>query len=484
VNRSLKLAATATALLLLADAAVGAQATHPNPVTRPPALGPLRSLTLPPIVSRTLPNGLTLWVVEHHELPIADMILVVRSGSEADPSDKLGLAAVTADLLDEGTRTRDALQIADQTAFLGVQLRTSSSWDASQVSLHTPTRQLDSAMALFADVILNPSVPATDLERIRKDRLTALLQLRDNGPQIADRAFPAIVFGASHPYGRPASGTEETIKSITREDVLGFHAAHYRPSNATLIVVGDVKPDDIERRVRRMFAGWEDKPVAKTNFPQPLAARRTTVYLIDKPGAAQSSFRIGSVGVARSTEDYFPLLVMNTMLGGSFTSRLNQNLRETKGYTYGARSGFSMRRERGPFTASAEIVSAKSDSALLEFMKELNAIRDTIPEDELAKVKKYLQLQLPGDFESTTDIAFQLVPLAIHGLPRDYYNTYSRRIDAVNRADVQRVARRYLDPRNMAVVIVGDAKTITAGLESTNVGPLERRDISGAPVVP
>lgn len=472
----------ASCLMGLAIQAVNAQTPTPNPVTRPPVAGRLRPLTLPPVVTRTLPNGLTLWVVEHHELPVADFIMLVKSGSESDSPGKLGLATLTADLLDEGTTTRDALQIADQAAFLGVQLRTGSGWDASQVTLHAPTRQLDSALALFADVIRNPAVPSPDLERIRKDRLTALLQLKDNAPAIADRAYPAVLYGKGHPYGRPGSGTEATIGSITRDDIVNFYQTAYRPNNSILIVVGDVRPADIERRVTALFGNWQRGAVPRVTYPTTQSATATTVYLIDKPGAAQSSFRIGAIGVPRATVDYFPIQVMNTILGGSFTSRLNNNLRETKGYTYGAFSGFAMRSQAGPFTARAEVVTAKSDSALLEFMKELTAIRGSVPREELRKAKKYLQLQLPGDFESTSDIAGQLVPLALFGLPMNFYNAYLRRIEAVTAADVQRVARKYVDPRNMVVLIVGDARTIEDGIKATAVGKVERLDMTGAPL--
>jgi predicted Zn-dependent peptidase len=218
-------------------------------------------------------------------------------------------------------------------------------------------------------------------------------------------------------------------------------------------------------------------------YGQPPAAKGTTIYLVDKPGAAQSSFRIGSLGVARKTQDYFPLTVMNTALGGSFTSRLNQNLRETKAYTYGANSGFSMRRAPGAFTASAEIVAAKTDSALIEFMKELRAIRDTVPKDELEKTKRYLQLQLPGRFETTGGIAGQLSLLVPYDVPLDFYNGYTQGIAAVTQAEVQRVARQYIDPDRLAIVIVGDRKSIEAGLKATKIGDVVVVDITGRPAM-
>jgi predicted Zn-dependent peptidase len=345
------------------------------------------------------------------------------------------------------------------------------------VSLHTPTAQLDSALALFADVALRPSFPAAELERRRQERLTGLLQLKDRAPAIADRAFATTLYGSGHAYGRALTGTEGSTRSITRADLQRLYRSYVRPGNATLVVVGDVRPDDVAARVQRLFGAWQGGAATAPRLGTPPAAGATAVYLVDKPGAAQSSFRIGTVGVARSTEDYFPLLVMNTILGGSFTSRLNQNLRETRGYTYGAQSGFSMRRTAGPFQARAEVVTAKTDSALLEFMKELRAIRDTVPAAELAKAKQFLQLQLPGDFETTRDIAAQLVPLVAYGLPLDYYNGYVQSVERVTQADVQRVAERYVDPARLAVVIVGDRKTVEPGLRALGVGPVTVREV-------
>ncbi len=452
-------------------------------LTRPPTLAPPPRVTLPPIARQVLANELEILVVEHHELPVADFTLIVRSGFESDPATHSGLASLTAALLDEGTATRTALQIADQQAFLGVRLYTGVAWDASTVSLHTPTAQLDSALALFADVVLSPTFPQAEVERLRAERLTLLTQLKDRPTAIADQAYAAIVFGSAHPYGRPTLGAEVSIKQISQADVRGFYREHYRPNNATLIVVGDIRPDEIKRRLATLFEQWPRRvapPPVFTKAPVRADGRRT-IYLIDKPGAPQSSVRIGAIGVARSTPDYFPLLVMNTVLGVPFTSRLNQNLRETHGYTYGAGSRFDMRREPGPFTARAEVVATKTDSSLIEFMKELRAIRDTVPQAELQKAKRYLQLQLPSLFETTGDIAFQLTPLAVHKLDLSFYNTYVQQIEQVTQADVQRVARKYIDPERLSIVVVGDRKQIESGINKLGMGNVEIRDIYGRP---
>ena len=470
------------ALLALSFSSIaGAQTLDRSKV---PTLGPPPKVSLPPIVTRELPNGLKLMIVEQHELPLADFVLVVGSGGTKDPAAKGGVANLTSSMLTEGTTSRSALEIADQLAFLGVSLSAGSNWDAATVNLHTPTSQLDSAIALFADVVLNPAFRTEDFERIRKNRLTSLIQLKDRPPAIADQAYAAILYGSSHPYGHNLLGTEASITGMSAADLQSFYRTNFVPNNATLIVVGDVTPAQIEGKLSKLFGGWQRGTVPSFAFTDAPKAGATTVYLVDKPGAAQSSFRIGSIGVPRSTKDYFALNVMNTILGGSFTSRLMQNLRETHGYTYGARSRFDMRQSAGPFTASAEIVAAKTDSGLIEFMRELNAIRDTVPAAELNKAKRLLQLSLPSDFETTQQIANQLIPVVLYGLPLDYYNSYVANIEKITQADVQRVARQYIDPSSLAIVVVGDRKSIEAGLKAVNAGPIQVRDFFGQPITP
>jgi zinc protease len=478
--RAARVIGTVTAALMSTGSVVIAQGTLDR--SKPPELGPPPRVSLPPIITRVLPNGLKLMIVEQHELPLADFVLLVGSGSTADPAGKAGVANLTAAMLREGTTTRKSLDIADQAAFLGVSLAPTSSWESSSLSLHTPTAQLDSALALFADVALHPSFPANEFERLRKNRLTDLLQIRDQGPQIANIAFPAIIYGTAHPYGLASIGTETSVKSLSTFDLQSYYETNFKPNNSTLIIVGDVNPEQIEQKIIARFGSWQRGTIPQLTYGKPPKSAATTIYLIDKPGAPQSSFRIGSVGVPRSTQDYFALTVMNTILGGSFTSRLNQNLRETRGYTYGAGSRFDMRKAAGPFMASAEIVAAKTDSALFEFIKELNGIRQTVPPEELSRAKRYLQLQLPGNFETTQQIAAALVPVALYGLPLDYYNNYVQRIEGVTQADVARVAQQYINPGGLAIVIVGDRKSIEAGLKSANIGPVEIRGISGQPI--
>ena len=438
---------------------------------------------MPRAVERTLPNGLRLIVVEQRKLPLLDAVLLLRHGSEADPTGKDGLAALTAALLREGTTTRSSAQVAEQQAFLGIRLGSSASLEQTTISLHTPTAVLDSAWALMGDVVLHPTFPAAEVERVRNETLTGLLQLRDRPPAIADRAFNALLYGEAHPYGRASGGTEQTVPTITRDDVAAFWRTWYKPNAATLILVGDITIADAERRAAALFGAWTrgTLPAVAAATPPVRSASETatSITLIDKPGAPQASFRLGSVGVARNTPDYHALMVLNTALGGSFTSRLNANLRETKGYTYGAGSAFAMRRDAGPFVARAEIVAEKSDSALIEFMKELRAIRTRMSPTELEKAKQYLILGFPERFETTGDVAAQLAPLVTYDLPLDTWSSFQRGVERVTADDVERVATRYLDPAALRIVIVGDRATIEAPLRATGIAPVIVRDVMG-----
>ncbi len=472
---------TALAALPCGAASVAAQAAQaaPGATTTPPTLSAPTALTLPAMTERTLPNGLRLVVVEQRELPVVDVALVVRSGSEADPKGKAGLATLTANMLDEGAGTRDALGLAEQIGYLAVGLFAGATFEQSTVSLHTTRATLDSALALMADVVLRPTFAQKEFDRLRNDRLTSLLQEADRGPALADRAFNAIVFGQDHPYGRSTSGTREEAESITRDDVMQFWRTWYRPNNATLVMVGDITVAEAVARATTTFGGWDRGTLPTLAKVAPAPAARTTVYIIDKPKAPQTSFRIGGIGVARDTKDYYPLMVMNTALGASFTSRLNNNLRETKGYTYGAGSNFVMRREPGAFTARAEIVAEKTDSALIEFMKELNGIRTPMPAAELAKTKRYLQLGYAERFESTGDIAAQIAALVPYGLPLSTLGAFNSGIGAVTTADVQRAATQYLDPSKLAIVVAGDRESIEPALKALKIAPVEVRDAKG-----
>lgn len=443
--------------------------------TVPPKPGPPPALRLPPIQKQVLSNGLAVWIVEQHEVPIAQINLIVKAGSAVDPAGRYGVASMTAAMLDEGAGSKSALELADAIEALGAQLGTSSTFDASSVRLSAPIARLADALPLMADVVLRPAFAPAELERLRKERLTRLLQARDDPAAIIEMAFPRIVFGETHRYGAPAGGGEAAVKALTVEDLRAFHRAYYRPEFGTVLVVGDVTPAAVLPLLERAFGGWKgDGPVgALTPVPAAPQLSKRTVYLIDKPGAAQSQIRIGWVGVPRSTPDYPTLQVLNTILGGAFTSRLNTNLRETHGYSYGAFSSFDERVSPGTFSARAGVQTDKTAEALKEFFVELTGVLKPIPADELDKAKNYVALGFPAEFETTRDLAQKMEEQVVHGLPDEYFPGYVRSIVQVSGPGVEKAAARYIQPDKFAVVIVGDRAAIEASIRALNLGPVE-----------
>ena len=439
----------------------------------PPQLGPPPALNLPPIQKRTLSNGVPVWIVEQHEVPLVQVNLVVDAGSGDDPAGRFGLASLTAAMLDEGAGSRTALQLADDIEFLGAVLTTSSSFDASGVRLNVPRARLEDAVPIMADVALRPTFPGEELERLRKERLTALLQAKDDPASVGPLAFSRILYGPTHRYGTSALGTETTLQAFTTADLNAFHSSTYQPGNATLVVAGDVTADAVVPLLEKHFGSWRGAAAApRTAVPVAPQPATSQIYIVDMPGAEQSVIRIGWVGVSRSSTDYFPLQVLNTVLGGSFTSRLNQNLRETHGYAYGASSGFDMRLSAGPFSARANVQTDKTADALREFFNELNAIARPVPEAELEKAKNFVALGFPSQFETIGDLSAQIEELIVYELPETYFEQYVPNIRAVTAADVQKAAETYIQPDRFAIVVVGDRKVIEAGIRALKLAPV------------
>jgi predicted Zn-dependent peptidase len=450
--------------------------------SKPPALGAVPQLKLPAIQKRALSNGVPVWLVEAHEVPLAQVTLLLKSGSSDDPAGKFGLASLTAAMLDEGTGSRSALEIADEVDFLGADLGTSSSFDASAVRLGVPVARLSQALNVMADVALRPTFPDAELERVRQERLTDLLQARDDAATVAPMAFARQLFGPSHRYGTGAIGTATTIKGFTTSDLKSFHAAAYQPANATLIVVGDLTADGVMPQLEKQFGSWRAGSTAPGHTTVPMAPQpaQRQIVLVDMPGAEQSQVRIGWVGVPRSAPDYFPLQVLNTILGGSFTSRLNQNLRETHGYSYGASSRFDMRLSAGPFFAGAGVQTDKTAEALREFFNELTAIGKPIPADELAKAKNYVAFGFPSNFETIGDFSAQIEQQIVYGLPDAYYADYVKNIQAVTAEAVAKAAATYIQPQRFLVVVVGDRKAIEPGIRALNLGMVRTMSVQEA----
>ncbi|MCS6874688.1 MAG: insulinase family protein [Pyrinomonadaceae bacterium] len=432
-----------------------------------PKPGPDPKFSLPKIEKQKLSNGLEVWFVKHSELPIVSMNMVFRAGADLDPIDRAGLAVLTSDLIDNGTKTRSAVEIANQLQSLGTNLVTSAGWDSSNLSMLTLKKNLDKALEIFSDVLINPSFPQEELETVKRRMLVSFLQRKDDPNQISNIVYSVLLYGKNHPYGKPINGDETTIKAITREEIQKFYETYYRPNNAVLIVVGDTSLKEIVPKLEKAFAGWKAAEIPRTLTPPDVELKNPGIYIVDRPGAAQSVISIGHVGVSRSNPDYIPLVVMNSILGGQFTSRVNLNLREDKGYTYGARTSWSFRRGAGPFEASAAVQTAVTKGAVVEFLKEINGILGERPvtSQELEYNKQSIIRRYPQGFETVGQIANQLATLAIYNLPDNYFNEFLQKVKAVTIEDINRVAKKYIQPDKMAILIVGDRKVIEPELK-------------------
>jgi zinc protease len=447
-----------------------------------PKAGPNPRLALPPIEKAKLSNGLEVWMVKQSELPIVSMNMVFRTGAAAEPKGKDGVANMASSLIDDGTTTRSANDITNQLQSIGANLTASSGWDSTNVTLQTLTRDLDKALDIYSDVIINPAYPATEVEGLRGRSIVGLQQQKSNANIIGNIAYNKVLYG-DHPYGRQLNGNEKTIAGIKRDDVVGYYNSVYRPNNAVLIVVGDADKKTLLPKLEKAFAGWKSGDVLTASVPSASSMDKTGIYLVDRPGSAQSVVSIGQVGIDRANPDYFPVVVMNAVLGGGITSRISMNLRERKGYTYGAGSNWGFRKGAGPFVAGGDMQTAVTKEAVWEVMNELKEVRSGRPitQKELDYNKQSLIRRYPAAFETVGAISNQLASLVVYGLPDTYFNDYIGKVNAVTLDDVNRVATKYLDPEKMAIVIVGDRKVVEGGLKELGY-PITILDTEGNPV--
>lgn len=449
--------------------------------TKTPTPGPVPTLQVPAWTRATLSNGAELVVSEKHDVPLVSFQITFQGGAnQAESTERRGLAGITAAMMSEGTKARDGEALSNALQLLGTTVTVDIAGESGSIGFQSTSARFQQTLDLLVEMVVAPTFPPEALERLRAQRLVALLQGRDQTRVIASRAFPRILFGNAHPYGQNV--TEASLKSITREDVVDLHAAYFRPGRALISVVGDVRASEARASIDKALAAWPrggDRP--KFDYPPVPAAHPSTIYLIDKPAAAQSSFAIGHPGPPRSTPDYYSLQVMNTMLGGMFQSRLNANIREEKGYSYGVSSSFAFGKGPGAFRTGGDVVSAKSDAALVEFMKELRGIRGDRPitDEELTTAKDSLIQRLPATFASVRSINQAIVGLWTDGLPDDYYERYAANIAGVTREDVVRVARQYVDLDHLSIVIVGNRSEIEAPLRATGIAPIVIADIEG-----
>jgi zinc protease len=462
-------------------AGTGAEAVNADEPWRAeqPKAGPERALQIAEPTSFTLSNGLTVLLSERPGLPIVSANLVVRTGSDANPPDEPGLANFTVAMLDEGTTSRDALQLADDVAQLGATLNTGSSMDSSQVSVRSLKKTFTEALDLAADVALHPAFPDDEITRQRGQRLARLVQQRENPNAVATAAMFAALYGPNHPYGYTELGTEAANKAITHDDMVAFWKQNFVPNNAALVVAGDITADELRPLAEKAFGAWPAGEPAKTSLGEP-ATTPARLVIVNKPGAPQTQLRVATIGAPRSTPDYPSLQVMNMALGGLFSSRINMNLREEHGYTYGAGSAFVYRRAAGPFFVATGVRTDVSGPAVSEIFKEVNRMTETpLTSEELARAKDSLVRSLPGAFETSGQVVGSLANIYVYDLGLDYFTKYPGRMSAVTGEMVQEVARKYLVPGKMVVVAVGDRARIGPQFQKLNLGRTEIRDADG-----
>ncbi len=444
---------------------------------RPGATIP-RAYRFPRFETRILSNGLRVIVAPVHAYPVVTVLAVVEAGATRDPDDAHGLAQLTTRALAEGTRAMNALELAERLESLGTTLDTGADWDSAIVQLTALASRVEDAFAVLSEVLQHPAFPADELERLRAERLADLAQLRAEPRGLADVFFSRLLYDPRSRFARLAGGDETSVARLQAERVSAYHAEFYRPDATALMIVGDITVDDAVRHASRHLGAWAGTapPVTEPlDLPRFSAPR---VHLVAKTDAPQSELRVGHVAVPRFHEDYFPLVVMNAILGGLFSSRLNLNLREAHAYTYGAHSAFDWRRAASPFEISTAVETAVTVDALREIVKEFAGIREApVSDAELSLATSYLVGVFPIRFETTAEVAGGLANVEIFRLPSDYFDTYRDRVRAVTADDVLRVARTHLDPSRLQVVIVGDP-SIEQALAEMELGPVTVYDPS------
>ena len=445
-----------------------------------PVPGPPRPYRFPVFERLTLDNGLGVIVAPVRKLPLVTVSLVMAGGAGVERAGREGAANLTALGLLEGTTRRDGNEMAERLEGMGAALGAAADWDSTVVTLTVLSARLRDAMALYGEVLMEPAFPEREIERLKAERLAEILQVRTEPRGLADEMFARFVYDASVRYAHPEDGSAQSVQALTRADLVEQYRERFRPAGSTLVMVGDLTVDDGVTLARELTRDWTGAAAASP-VPASVAARaERTVHVVQKAGAPQSELRIGHVGLPRSHPDYFPVYVMNAVLGGLFSSRINLNLREAHAYTYGAFSGFGWRTGAGPFVASTAVRSDVTAAAAREVLHEIDRMRtEGITEDEHSLAVSYLDGVFPIKYETTDAIARALAALVVYELPEDYFDRYRGWMRSVTRDDVLRVARQHLHPEALQLVAVGDPAVITAPLRDLNVGPVLEYDAEG-----
>ena len=440
-----------------------------------PKAGPAPAITLPAAHSFKLANGMT--VIHHHNpaLPLVAAELIVRAGASVNPPSLPGLAGFTATMLDEGTATRSALQTAEDLAQLGASIGISSGPESTRISFLSLKNNFAPTLAIAADMLRHPAFPEVEVERQRASRLAEFGQMHEDASAVADLVAANVVYGSQHPFGHGELGTQASISATTRADLVAFWQRHYLPNNAALVLAGDLTQAEAQALAQASFGSWKagQLSVSAPPAPTPTAAK---LVLVPKSDASQTALQVTAAGAPRGTPDFAALEVMNAALGGLFTSRINNNLREEKGYSYGVFSHFDYRRSAGSFDIAGSVRTNATGASVAEIMKEIKAMRDTpLPAQELDNARNAQVLSLPGHFDTNEGVGASLAGLFVYDMPLDYYSTLAQQFASVTAAQVQAVARKYLVPEQLVVVAVGDRKKIEPQLKKLKLGTLEVR---------
>lgn len=451
-----------------------------------PTTGTPPELKLPKLQRATLTNGLKLVVAERHEVPLVNFWMTSDAGYAADQFAAPGTASMTTGMLDDGTKTRNALQISDQLDALGAELGAGSNLDQSFVTLSALKAKLDDSLEIYADVILHPSFPQDDFAKEQKQRIAGIQREQNTPTSMALRVMPALLYGEGHAYGNSltGTGTVSSVSKMTREDLVKFHDVWFRPNNTTLIIVGDTTIAEVKPKLEKLFANWKSGKIPEKNIKTVTLAPQATVYIMDKPGAQQSVIVVGSVAPPESNPQEIAIESLVTGLGGSFSSRINLNLREDKHWSYGVRTQITGARGQRPFLTIAPVQTDKTKESLVELNKEFRGIAGDKPmsEEELSRVKANETLKLPGSRETIGEVGASISNIVHYGLPDDYYETYSRKVEALKTTDIANATKTLVHPDHLTWVIVGDRAKIEAGVKELNLGEVKFLGADGKPL--
>lgn len=448
-----------------------------------PELGENPEVKFPEVQRSTLSNGLKIVLAERHSIPVVSLKLMVNAGFASDQTSKPGVAKLAMDMMDEGTKKLNSLEISEQLSLLGANLSTGSNLDYSVISLNALKTNLDASLDLFADVTLNPSFPENDFNRLKKNLLVSIQREKATPVQMGLRVFPQLLYGKNHAYGNPltGSGTENSVNSITREDLIKFRNDWFKPNNATLVIVGDITMAEIKPKLEKLFKDWKTGHVPEKNIPDVNPSKKSIVYIMDKPGSQQSIIFAGYVVPKRNPEDEVAIQCFNNIFGGVFTSRINMNLRENKHWSYGSFSLLWNTQAQRPFFVYAPVQTDKTKESMIEIQNEMNGVVKDKPitEEEFQKDKENQTLSLPGSWETMDAVSGSLTDIVTYNLPDDYYSKYASMVESLTLNETQTAADKIVKPGQLVWVVVGDKAKIEDGIKSLGYDEVKYIDGDG-----